>query len=100
MIPFPKMHIAASVFNRISNILEEKGPLGLASKAPATPEIVEPPIIPNPDLLGAGINAKLEEPAAPVEVAPEQQADANNGMLQASVLGGSPFDGALVGAGS
>jgi hypothetical protein len=92
------MHIAASVLNRISNALEEKGPLGLANNEPAPTKVQEPPIPPNADALGVGINNALETPAPAVAVPPETQGDANNGMLDASVMGGSPFNGALLGA--
>lgn len=99
MIPFPKMHIAASVLNRISNVLEEQGPLGLASRKPMPTELVEPPEVPNPAVIGNAVNNKIAEPSQAVAVEPSREADANNGMLEASVMGGSPFDGALIGAG-
>ena len=98
MIKFPKMHIAASVLNRVANTLEEIGPLGMGSKAPVAPEMQEAPVVASTSALGLGINDKLAEPLAPVAVAPEMETDANNGMLQASAMGGSPFDGALLGA--
>lgn len=99
MIPFPKMHIAQSVLNRIANQLEERGPLGESNKPPAPVEMQEPPIAPDPLAMGMAIDDKLGAPTAPIGVAPEDEADANNGMLEASALGGSPFDGALIGAG-
>lgn len=99
MIPFPKMHIAASVLNRISNALEEDGPLGMGKSEPAKTQMVEPPIAPDPMVLGSEINNSLKQPAPPVAVAPEAEQDANTGMVDASVTGGSPFDGALLGAG-
>jgi hypothetical protein len=100
VIQFPKLHIAESVLNRISNTLEERGPLGLASRKPAAPVMQEQPVVPNPDVIGNAINNKIKEPMQAVAVAPEKEADANSGMLEASVMGGSPFDGALIGAGS
>lgn len=98
-IPFPKMHIAQSVLNRIANQLEEKGPLGMASNEPAPIEIQEPPITPNPLTTGMTIEDSLSNPPAPSAVPPENETDANSEMLKASVMGGSPFDGALVGSG-
>jgi len=98
-IPFPKMHIAQSVVNRISNTLEEKGPLGLASRKPAPVKVQQEPEVPNPTMLGSAVDRKIEQPLEPVAVAPEAEADANNGMLEASAMGGSPFDGALLGSG-
>jgi hypothetical protein len=92
------MHIATSVLNRISNALEENGPLGLSNNQPAPVKLQEPLIAPDPMVLGSEINNQLAQPVAPVAVAPENQVDANNGMLNASVMGGSPFDGALIGA--
>lgn len=100
MIPFPKMHIAASVINRVNNALEENSPLGLGSRmsAPAIP--IEQPEVPNPAVIGNALNNKIKEPTQQVGVEPGMETDANNGMLQASVMGGSPFDGALLGMGS
>ena len=98
MIQFPKMHIAASVLNRISNTLEEKGPLGLSTQKPVAPEMIEQPEVPNPAVISNALNNKIKEPMQAVSVAPEAEADANAGMLEASAMGGSPFDGALIGS--
>lgn len=100
MIPFPRMHIAQSVLNRIANTLEEKGPLGQSNKEPSTPMMIEPPIPPDPNVEGVEINNRLKAMPPPVAVPPEQQPMADEGMLQESVLGGSPFDGALLGSGT
>lgn len=99
-IPFPKMHIATSVLNRIANTLEERGPLGTGAANPAPPMEVESPIPPNPHVEGSAINNELKKGSEPVAVAPEMETDANNGMLEASAMGGSPFNGALLGSGS
>lgn len=98
-IPFPKMHIAQSVLNRISNTLEEKGPLGMANHKPAPVKVQDEPEVPNPAPLGAEVDRKIEAPSPQIGVPPETETDANNGMLEASVMGGSPFDGALLGSG-
>lgn len=98
MIQFPKLHIAESVLNRISNTLEETGPLGLSTKAPAAPVIQKTPEVPNPTVIGSEIDRAVRTPMQAAGVPPEKEADANSGMLEASVMGGSPFDGALVGA--
>ncbi len=96
-IQFPKLHIAQSVLNRIQNTLEETGPLGVGNKALTPPAFVPPPSVPDPTALGMAIDEKVEQPVAPAEVPPGTEEDANNGMLEASVMGGSPFDGALSG---
>lgn len=101
MIPFPKMHIATSVLNRISNTLEERGPLGLeAEKETAPVEIQEPPLIPSPNVLSQEINNELKTPMDPVSVDPELQEPVQQEMIAEAASGGSPFDGALLGAGS
>lgn len=99
MIPFPRMHIAQSVINRISNTLEEVGPLGMSNKKPAAPVAQEPPIPPNPSVEGMQIDNRLKSMPPPVAVPPEQETDVNSAMLETSAMGGSPFDGALLGAG-
>lgn len=90
MIPFPKMHIAESVLNRIQNALEDTGPLSLT--------VMEPPIVPDP--LANGLRIEEEAIKTPVEAGPppglEQQTE--DGLVAESVQGGSPFDGALIGA--
>lgn len=98
MIPFPKIHIATSVLNRISNTLEEQGPLGVANHAIQQPKLQEAPIIPNPDVIGNALNNKIKEPA-PVVAGPEgMEHETNAAMIETTALGGSPFDGALLGA--
>lgn len=99
MIAFPKLHIAESVLNRISNALEESGPLGVGRAAPVAPAMVQPePIPPNPLATGVAVEQALQQPPAEVAVAPEQEEAANSGMLEAASMGMSLFDGALVGA--
>lgn len=89
-IPFPKMHIAQSVINRILNTIEGEESLSMTA--------MQPPIPPDPTIEGVALDSKLETPASPVEVPPEAQDAANASMVENSVMGGSPFDGALVGA--
>jgi hypothetical protein len=89
MIPFPKMHIADSVINRILNTLEDKTTSALEI-AP-----VEMPTVPNAEMLGAQIDSKVATPAPVTESMDPESADA--GMVEASALGGSPFNGALLG---
>lgn len=99
-IPFPVMNIAQSVLNRISNTLEQDGPLGVPKGGIPDPIAVEPTMLaPNPEPIGQAIDDKIAEPIQPVAIPPEKETDANNGMLGASVMGGSPFDGALIGMG-
>lgn len=97
MIPFPKMHVAQSVLNRIANTLEEQGPLGMANNPPEPVALQVPPIAPDPTALGAELDSAIAKPIQPAAVAPGMEADANSGMLEASVMGGSPFSGALIG---
>lgn len=100
MIKFPRLHIAESVLNRISNALEENGPLGLGTATHIPAEMQEAPEVPNTAVLGTAINQKVGEPLAPVSVDPENAQLAGDGMVAASAMGGSPFDGALTGLGA
>lgn len=96
MIPFPKMHIAQSVLNRIANALEETGPLGMGGN-PQQPAVMQmPPIAPDPTQLGVQLDSAVAQPMQPVAVEPGMETDANNGMLEASAMGASPFSGALL----
>lgn len=92
-IPFPKIHIATSVMNRLMNAIEGEQSLSIT-----TPEMQTPPIAPDPAMEGAELDTKLAQPAASVDVAPEDAPAAEQGAALNSVMGGSPFDGALVGA--
>lgn len=56
MIRFPRMHIAASVMNRIANALEGDTPLAID-----TP----PPIVPDPAAEDALVTEMITAPAAP-----------------------------------
>lgn len=96
MIPFPKLHIAESVLNRIANTLEERGPLGLGSNPPAPAQEIAPAIAPDPTQLGTELDAAMTQPPQPVAVTPGLESDAAAGAVQESVLGGSPFQGALI----
>lgn len=88
MIPFPKVHIAQSVLNRIMNTLEETGPLSMP---------VEQPIIPDPTAEGLAIDTQVNTPPAPAAALPGNESATDAGMLESSLAGGSPFDGALAG---
>jgi hypothetical protein len=92
VIKFPKMHIAESALNRLFNAMEDSSSFGVASP-------MEAPNVPDPTALGVAIEEQVEAPIEPAEVAPEMQEDANAGMVESSMMGGSPFDGALMGAG-
>jgi hypothetical protein len=89
-IPFPKMHIAQSVINRILNTIEGEESLSMTA--------MQPPIPPDPTVEGVTLDGALSKPPEQTAVPPEQEDAANQGMLENSVMGGSPFDGALVGA--
>lgn len=82
MIPFPRIHIAESVLNRIANALEGDSPLALPMPAP---------IPPNPQPLGLALDEGLQAPAAPIDAPP----GAAQGAFDESVQGGSPLDGVL-----
>lgn len=84
MIPFPTIHIAESVLNRIANALEGDGPLALPMPTP---------VVPNPQPLGLALDESLATPPPPVAAPPGAPAAA----LEESVHGGSPFDGMMVG---
>lgn len=87
MIPFPKMHIAQSALNRIMNTLE--GKTGVFN-------LIEPPNVPDPQLLGLEIDEEATTPPDPA-ASPDPGA-AQAGAIESSLTGGSPFDGALVGS--
>lgn len=88
-IPFPKVHIAQSVLNRILNAIEGEPSFALTD--------MQPPIPPDPTVEGVALDSNLEKPASPVAVPPEAEAAANEGMVENSAMGGSPFDGAVIG---
>lgn len=89
MIPFPKLHIATSVMNRVMNAMNGHDPVNVPQPSPT------PPV--DPSALGQAVEEGAEAPPAPVEVPPQDQAAANDGMLDASLTGHSPLDGALTG---
>jgi len=91
-IPFPKIHIAASVLNRIFNTLEGEPQLAMQQPTPM------PPL--DPSALGEQIDEQVATPPAPAEPPPGKEQQTDTAMQTASVEGGSPFDGALVGASS
>jgi hypothetical protein len=90
MIPFPKIHIAESVMNRIINTVEGEPSLGIPQPAPLPPA--------DPAALGQQIDEQVDTPLAPSEPPPGTEQQTQQGAELASVTGGSPFDGALVGA--
>jgi hypothetical protein len=91
-IPFPKMHIAQSVLNRVMNAMDEQEQaIGLSA-----PEMATPPTVIDPAVEGDAIEVATSTPPAPVELPPGMEAVANEGMQAESAMGGSPFDGALL----
>lgn len=87
MIPFPRLHIAESVINRIQNTLEDTEAL--------FPSLMPTPIPPaDPIALGQQIEQQTSTPAAPVAM-PEDEAEA--GAVEESVFGGSPLAGLISG---
>jgi hypothetical protein len=84
-IPFPKIHIAESVINRIQNTLEDITPM--------FPSINPAPIPPaDPLALGQHIEEQTETPAPPVAASDDPMAQ---GAAVESVFGGSPLAGAI-----
>lgn len=83
------MHIAQSVINRIHNAMHELEPPPIASVQPT------PPIVDEPLMQGAALDASLEKPLESSTADDVQQ----QGMLDASIAGESPLDGALASGG-
>jgi len=87
MIPFPKLHIAESVMNRIYNAMDDTQPM--------FPSINPAPIPPaDPIALGQRIEQETQTPAEPVSM-PDDPVAA--GAAQESIFGGSPLAGAVAG---
>lgn len=87
MIPFPKIHIAESVINRIQNTLDDIEPL--------FPSFNPSPIPPaDPIALGQQIEQQASTPPEPVSM-PDDPVAASAGVE--SVFGGSPLAGAIDG---
>lgn len=85
MIPFPRIHIAESVLNRIQNTLEDIEPM--------FPSINTAPIPPaDPIALGEQIEEQVQVPTQPV-TAPDDEIAA--GASEESIFGGSPLAGAV-----
>ena len=89
-IPFPKMHIAASVLNRIFNALDGEASIAMPQPAPLPPA--------DTSALSEQIEQQTATPPAPSEPPPGTAPAVQAGAEAASLTGGSPFDGALVGA--
>lgn len=86
-IPFPKIHIAESVINRIQNTLEDLTPM--------FPSINPAPIPPaDPIALGQQIEQQTNTPAPPVSMSDDP---VEAGAAQESIFGGSPLAGAVAG---
>lgn len=85
MIPFPRLHIAESVLNRIQNAVDDTAPL--------FPSINPAPITPtSPVALGQQIEEQTDIPPEPV-AAPDDPIAA--GAAEESIFGGSPLAGAV-----
>lgn len=88
MIPFPRIHIAESVMNRIYNAMMDDTQLMFPSINPP------PPITADPVALGAHIEQATETPAPPVAMSDDP---VEAGAAQESIFGGSPLAGAVAG---
>lgn len=85
MIPFPRIHIAESVLNRIQNAIEDTQPL--------FPSINLSPIPPSdPIALGQQIEEQTQARPAPAEIPNDPVAA---GAALEGVFGGSPLAGAV-----
>lgn len=88
MIPFPRLHIAESVLNRIQNAIDDTAPL--------FPSINPAPTLPaEPLALGQQIEEQTETPVQPVEIPDNPVA---SGAAESSIFGGSPLAGAVDGS--
>lgn len=90
-IPFPKIHIAESVLNRIFNTMDDMD----AAKSVTSPML--PPVPPDPTRLGLQLDEEVSTPLMPAAPPAGLEPSADAGMLESSVQGGSPFDGVLGG---
>lgn len=87
MIPFPKIHIAESVLNRIMNAMDDVQPM--------FPSVNPAPIPPaDPIALGQQIEQQVQTPAQPVSM-PEDPVE--SGAAVEGIFGGSPLAGAIDG---
>lgn len=85
MIPFPRIHIAESVMNRIYNALDDTQPM--------FPSVNPSPIPPaDPIALGQQIEEQTATPPPPVASADDPVAA---GAAAESIFGGSPLAGAV-----
>lgn len=85
MIPFPKIHIAESVMNRIYNAMDDTQPM--------FPSINPAPIPPtDPIALGQRIEEQTATPPQPVAM-PDDPVEA--GAAVEGIFGGSPLAGAV-----
>lgn len=87
MIPFPRIHIAESVLNRVFNALDDSQPMFPSFNPP-------PPITNDPIALGEQIEQQTETPAPPVAMSDDPVA---TGAAESSIFGGSPLAGAVAG---
>ncbi len=85
-IPFPRMHIAESVINRIMNTMDELEPTPIPQSQPLPPQ--------DPLALGQQIEEQTQQPTPEVELPPSEP---EASVASESLMGGSPFDGALIG---
>lgn len=87
MIPFPRIHIAESVLNRIYNAMDDTQPMFPSVNPP-------PPITADPVALGEQIEQQTETPVPPVAMSDDPIAA---GAAEESIFGGSPLAGAVAG---
>jgi hypothetical protein len=90
MIKFPQLHIAESVLNRVFNTLEGD----LQSFNPP----MEAPNVPDPTAEGVQIEQQAAVPPAPASAPEGLEQETQDGAMASSLTGGSPLDGALMGA--
>jgi hypothetical protein len=90
VIKFPKLHIAESVLNRVFNTLDGE----LESFNPP----MDAPVVPDPTAEGAAVDQQASTIPAPASAPPGQEQAVDDGAMASSLTGGSPLDGALLGA--
>lgn len=92
MIRFPKMHIAASVSNRILNIADE---IDEKDRSEELAAVREAPMVPDPTLQGAGLDLAFSEGTSPA-LPPDDPTQA--AMAAESVTGGSASNAVIASA--
>ena len=92
MIRFPKMHIAASVVNRIINIRDELNSGRVTIPIPVPAEAREPEV-PDPETLGIGIDEAIG--TTPTELPGAEPGTEANAAVASIAGGGTALEGLI-----